>query len=181
VTSEVSLRPFDEGDAESLLGLRLKNRAFLIPFEPQRPTNIYTLSAQRQQIASDQDGFSTGWRFAFGIYLDEALVGRVSLDNIVRGAWQNATLGYFVDHEHNSKGIATEAVRRAVAYGFEEASLHRMQAGVMPRNARSIRVLEKVGFRFEGVSLRYLQINGVWEDHNMYALTLEDWTATSTI
>jgi ribosomal-protein-alanine N-acetyltransferase len=174
----VELRPFEEGDAEALLGLRLKNRSFLIPFEPQRPTNIHTLSAQRQQIASDQDGFSTGRRFAFGIYFDGTLVGRVSLDNVVRGAWQNATLGYFVDHEQNGKGIATEAIRLAVAYGFEEASLHRVQAGVMPRNARSIRVLEKVGFRFEGVSLRYLQINGVWEDHNMYALTLEEWSAT---
>jgi ribosomal-protein-alanine N-acetyltransferase len=110
------------------------------------------------------------------VYFDEALVGRVSLDNVVRGAWQNATLGYFVDQEHNGKGIATEAVRLSAAYAFKEASLHRIQAGVMPRNARSIRVLEKVGFRFEGVSLRYLQINGVWEDHNMYALTLEDWS-----
>lgn len=174
--SGVSLRPFDQNDAEALLGLRIKNRAFLMPFEPQRATNIYTLSAQRHQIAADEDGFSTGRRFAFGIYLGDVLVGRVSLDNVVRGAWQNATLGYFVDHEHNDKGIATEAVRRAVDYAFEEASLHRVQAGVMPRNAPSIRVLEKVGFRFEGMALRYLQINGIWEDHNMYAITLEEWS-----
>lgn len=173
--SAVTLRPFVQSDAEAMLGLRIKNRAFLVPFEPHRTTNVYTLSAQRQQIAADEDGFASGRRFAFGVYLDELLVGRVSLDNVVRGAWQNATLGYFVDHEHNGKGIATEAVKWAVAYGFEEASLHRVQAGVMPRNVRSIRVLEKVGFRFEGVSLKYLQINGVWEDHNMYALTVEDW------
>ena len=175
MTKGVSLRPFTQSDAEALLGLRLKNRAFLTPFEPQRPTNIYTLSAQRQQIASDEEGFSNGRRFAFGIYLGDALVGRVSLDNVVRGAWQNATLGYFVDHEHNGKGIATSAVSSAVGYGFEEAGLHRVQAGVMPRNVRSIRVLEKVGFRFEGTSLRYLQINGTWEDHNMYAITSEEW------
>lgn len=178
MTSGVTLRPFDQADAEALLGLRVKNRSFLVPFEPQRPTNIYTLSAQRQQIAADEDGFATGRRFAFGVYLEDLLVGRVSLDNVVRGAWQNATLGYFVDHEHNGKGIATDAVGRAVTYGFDEASLHRIQAGVMPRNARSIRVLEKTGFRFEGVSLRYLQINGVWEDHNMYAITVEEWAAT---
>ena len=172
----VELRPFEEGDAEALLGLRLKNRTFLLPFEPQRPTNIYTLSAQRQQIASDRDGFLTGRRFAFGIYSDDALVGRISLDNIVRGAWQNATLGYFVDHEHNGRGIATEAVKRSLGYAFGDGSLHRVQAGVMPRNGRSIRVLEKSGFRFEGLSLRYLQINGVWEDHNMYAITVEEWS-----
>ena len=180
MTSAVTLRAFDQNDAEALLGLRVKNRSFLIPFEPQRPTNIYTLSAQRQQIAADEDGFATGRRFAFGVYFEDLLVGRVSLDNVVRGAWQNATLGYFVDHAHNGKGIATEAVRRAVAYAFDEASLHRIQAGVMPRNVRSIRVLEKAGFRFEGVSLKYLQINGVWEDHNMYAVTVEEWSSNPT-
>ena len=175
MTPPISIRAFEQKDAEALLGLRIKNRAFLTPFEPQRPTNVYTLSAQRQLIAADEDGFSSGKRYAFGVYLDDLLVGRVSLDNVVRGAWQNATLGYFVDHEHNGRGIATEAVRRVNNYGFSEASLHRVQAGVMPRNVRSIRVLEKVGFRFEGVSLRYLQINGTWEDHNMYAVTVEEW------
>lgn len=175
MTEQVSLRPFTRDDAEALLGLRIKNRSFLIPFEPERGVNIYTLSAQRRQVAGDEEGFETGRRFAFGIYVGDLLVGRVSLDNVVRGAWQNATLGYFVDREHNGRGIATEAVRAAVSYAFEEAGLHRVQAGVMPRNVRSIRVLEKVGFRLEGMSLRYLQINGAWEDHNIYAITAEEW------
>lgn len=160
-----------------MLGLRVKNRAFLTPFEPYRPESAYTLSGQRQQIAADQEGFSTDKRFAFGIYLGGELVGRVSLDNVVRGSWQNATIGYFVDQELNGHGIGTEAVRATVAYGFEEGRLHRIQAGVMPRNTASIRVLEKVGFRHEGVALRYLQINRVWEDHNMYAITVEEWPA----
>ena len=175
MTDTVTLRPFEPEDAETLLGLRLKNRAFLAPFEPKRPTNIFTLTAQRDQIASDQDGFFSGRRYAFAVIFNDKVVGRVSLDNVVRGAWQNATLGYFVDQENNGKGIATAAVRSAVSYGFGTAGLHRVQAGVMPRNIASIRVLEKAGFRFEGVSLRYLQINGVWEDHNMYAVTSDEW------
>ena len=180
MTESVSIRPFGLDDAEALLGLRIKNRSFLIPFEPQREVNIYTLTAQRRQIESDEEGFETGRRYAFGIYLGDLMVGRVSLDNVIRGAWQNATLGYFVDQEHNGRGIATEAVRAAVAWGFDEAHLHRVQAGVMPRNVRSIRVLEKVGFRLEGISPRYLQINGVWEDHKLYAITVEEWpTSTS--
>ena len=162
-----------------MLGLRVKNRAFLTPFEPYRPEIAYTLSGQRQQIAADQDGSTNDKRFAFGIYLGGELVGRVSLDNVVRGAWQNATVGYFVDQERNGHGIGTEAVRAAVAYGFEKARLHRVQAGVMPRNKASIRVLEKVGFRHEGVSLRYLYINRVWEDHNMYAITSEEWPSST--
>ena len=175
MTLPVSLKPLEMSDAETLLGLRIKNRAFLTPFEPYRPESAYTLSGQRRQIATDQEGFDAGTRYAFGIYLGGELVGRVALDNVVRGAWQNATIGYFVDQERNGHGIGTDAVRAAVDYGFREAGLHRVQAGVMPRNVASIRVLEKVGFRLEGVSVRYLQINRVWEDHNMYAITSEEW------
>ena len=177
MTLPVTLRPLTLEEAETLLGLRVKNRAFLTPFEPYRPESAYTLSGQRQQIAADQDGFANDKRFAFGIYLGGELVGRVSLDNVVRGAWQNATIGYFVDQERNGHGIGTQAVHAAVDYGFSEGRLHRIQAGVMPRNRASIRVLEKVGFRLEGVSLRYLKINQVWEDHNMYAITSEEWPA----
>jgi len=175
LTLPVTIRPLTLDEAEIMLGLRVKNRSFLTPFEPYRPERSYTLSDQRRQIAADQDGFAADKRFAFGIYLDGELVGRVSLDNVVRGAWQNATIGYFVDRERNGHGIGTEAVRAAVAYGFAEGRLHRIQAGVMPRNRASIRVLEKVGFRLEGVARRYLQINHVWEDHNMYAITAEEW------
>ena len=176
----VTLRPLELDEAEALLGLRIKNRAFLTPFEPYRPEVAYTLSGQRQQITADQEGHAAGKRYAFGIYLGQELVGRVSLDNVVRGAWQNATIGYFVDQERNGHGIGTEAVRGAVDFAFTEAGLHRVQAGVMPRNVASIRVLEKVGFRLEGIAVRYLQINRVWEDHNMYAVTLEEWPASPT-
>jgi ribosomal-protein-alanine N-acetyltransferase len=94
---------------------------------------------------------------------------------VVLGAWHNATIGYFIDETHNGRGLATSAVRLVCKFGFEGAGLHRIQAGVMPRNASSARVLEKVGFRREGLAKRYLFIAGVWEDHDIYALTTEDW------
>jgi [ribosomal protein S5]-alanine N-acetyltransferase len=103
------------------------------------------------------------------------LIGRVALDNIVLGAWHNATIGYYVDRELNGRGLATRAVLLVVRFGFEQAGLHRIQAGVMPRNAPSARVLSKLGFRHEGRAKHYLYINGVWEDHDIYALTIEDW------
>ncbi len=123
------------------------------------------------QAASDQG-------YAFGIFLNhsEELVGRVALSNLVRGAWHNATLGYFVGEAHNGKGYATEAVGLTLRYAFETANLHRVQAGVIPRNVGSIKVLERSGFRFEGLALKYLNINGVWEDHRIYAVTLEEWS-----
>jgi ribosomal-protein-alanine N-acetyltransferase len=171
------LRALEPSDAEELLGLRLKNRAWLQAFEPIRPERLWTLSEQRRELELEAELRREDRRYVHGIRLsgDGRLIGRVSLDNIVRGAWQNATIGYFVDQEHNGRGIATQAVRDAVRFGFKDIGLHRVQAGVMPRNVASIRVVEKAGFRFEGLSPRYLQINGVWEDHNMYAITIEDW------
>lgn len=116
-------------------------------------------------------------RYAFGVFLKESdeLIGRVALSNVSRGAWQNATLGYYIDEAHNGHGYATEAVRLALQFAFGPAGLHRVQAAVLPRNVASRRVLEKAGFSREGRSTKYLQINGVWEDHETFAITLEDW------
>ena len=105
----------------------------------------------------------------------DELIGRVALSNVSRGAWQNATLGYYIDEAHTGRGYATEAVRLALEFAFGSARLHRVQAAVLPRNIASRRVLEKAGFCREGRSTKYLQINGVWEDHEMFAITLEDW------
>ncbi len=107
----------------------------------------------------------------------DRLIGRVALANVVLGSWRNATLGYWIDQASNSRGHATEAVLLALAFAFDDLSLHRVQPAVMPRNTRSIRVVEKCGFRDEGLALRYLQINGVWEDHRIFAMTAEDWRA----
>jgi [ribosomal protein S5]-alanine N-acetyltransferase len=99
----------------------------------------------------------------------------VALSNVSRGGWQNATLGYYVDERHNGCGYATQAVRLILDFAFGRARLHRVQAAVLPRNVASQRVLQKSGFSREGRSTKYLQINGVWEDHDVYAITAEDW------
>ncbi len=170
------LRPLTANDAEALLGLRVKNRDFLNLFEPVKPVRYLTLSEQRRELEYGEEMRREDRRYVFGVHLTEGdvLVGRISVDNVVRGAWQNATIGYFIDRENNGRGLGTEAVTAAIRFAFEEAQLHRLQAGVMPRNVASIRVLEKSGFRFEGMAARYLNINGVWEDHKLYAVTVED-------
>ncbi|MDX6512499.1 MAG: [ribosomal protein S5]-alanine N-acetyltransferase, partial [Gaiellaceae bacterium] len=103
------------------------------------------------------------------------LVGFVHLSGLARGPAQTAFLGYWIAQAANGRGYATEGVRLVVGYAFDRLRLHRVQAGVMPRNAGSLRVLEKVGFRREGLALRYLQINDVWEDHVILAVTAEEW------
>ncbi len=163
-------------DAEAFEQLLVANREFLRPFEPERPDWFFTLSGIRGELERARADRDADALHAFGIWerATGTLVGRVALANIVRGAWQNATLGYFVGRAWGGRGYATEAVRQVLDFAFGPGQLHRVQAAVMPRNTPSIRVLEKNGFRYEGRAERYLQINGEWEDHAIYAITAEE-------
>jgi ribosomal-protein-alanine N-acetyltransferase len=173
-----AIRPTHPQDARDQLALRRTNRDHTARWDPLRDESFYTEAGQRLELDLDQRAWSSGTAYAFAVLdLDdgERLIGRVALANIVRGPWQNATLGYWIDARANGRGHATRAVVLALRFAFEHAGLHRVQPAIIPRNARSVRVAEKAGFRLEGRALRYLRINGVWEDHDIYALTLEDW------
>lgn len=163
-------------DAAELLDLIVRNREFLDPWDPVRPPSWFTLASVQADLARANADRRADRGYVFGIRERDtgALVGRIALSNVVRGAWQNATVGYFVGREHNGRGYATAAVAEALRFAFGPAGLHRVQAAIMPRNVRSIRVVEKNGFRFEGLARRYLQIAGAWEDHNVYAITAEE-------
>jgi [ribosomal protein S5]-alanine N-acetyltransferase len=175
-----AIRPTAPEDVDEQLRLRRVNRDHTGPWDPLRDESFYTVAGQRLELDLDQRAWAAGTAFAFAVLaMDEGdrIVGRVALANVVRGPWQNATLGYWVDHRVSGRGHASRAVRLALAYAFEHVGLHRVQPAIIPRNAASRRVAEKVGFRHEGRALRYLKINGVWEDHDIYALTAEDWEA----
>ena len=176
-----AIRPTEPADARVQLALRISNRDHTGPWDPVRDESFYTEAGQRLELDLDQRSWSAGTAYAFAILDTERdrLIGRVALSNVVRGPWQNATLGYWVDKDALGRGHATRAVRLALCFGFEHAGLHRIQPAIIPRNTRSVRVAEKVGFRLEGRALRYLKINGVWEDHDVYALTAEDWERMS--
>ena len=176
----VSIRPFEAADAEALYEIRQGNRDFFSPYEPASAFVAQSLEEQVARLAAERVEWDEDKGYPFGIFAGGTLVGRIALSHVSRGGWQNAVLGYYVDRQQNGNGYATQAARLAIRFGFEHAELHRLQAGVMPRNARSIRVLEKAGFRYEGTSPRYLEINGVWEDHMMFAITREEWTGDAT-
>jgi ribosomal-protein-alanine N-acetyltransferase len=101
----------------------------------------------------------------------EPLVGRVAFSAVVRGSFQNAYLGYWIDQDSQGRGLMTEALDLALGFAFGPLGLHRVQAAVMPSNEASQRVLEKCGFRREGLALRYLCLAGKWEDHAIFAIT----------
>ena len=99
------------------------------------------------------------------------VVGRIALTNVVRGAFQNAYLGYWIAKDHTRGGYATEAVGLLMDFAFRRLELHRVQAAVRPDNRASRRVLEKAGFREEGLARSYLRVGGEWRDHVLYART----------
>jgi len=173
----VTIRAFTLDDVAELLELRERTRDFNTPYEPRRSEGFFTSAGQRAEIIRDREEWMADRMYAFAI-IERAtgrLRGRVGLANIVRGAWDNATLGYFVDQEVNGRGYATEAVHLALRFAFGPARLHRVQAAVMPHNERSARVLRKNGFRLEGHAPRYLRLAGGWRDHDLYAITAEEF------
>ena len=177
-TTTTSIRELRPSDAEELLELRLRNREFFAPWEPVPAPGHFTLAGQRLEIEHCARDARDGRAYTFGIFdASNALVGRVALTSVVRMSWCNANLGYYVGREHNGRGHATDAVRLALTFAFRDAGLHRVQAGVMPANGASLRVVEKAGLRREGYAPRYLRIAGRWEDHVLFAVTAEEWSS----
>jgi [ribosomal protein S5]-alanine N-acetyltransferase len=176
-SDRIYIRRLELDDLNTLLDLRIRNREFFQPLEPITPDSHYTLEGHRDILEKVQNNWESSAGYGFGIFLNSSnqLIGRVNLSNVVRGAWESCTMGYFLDEKCNGHGFTTEAVRLAIQFAFGPAELHRVQAAVMPRNVGSIRVLEKVGFLYDGFSEYYLKINGLWEHHNLYSITREHW------
>ncbi|MEC2109980.1 GNAT family protein [Bacillus stercoris] len=172
----IYVRPLEGKDAEENLRLQSENRDFFEQFSMIRADDYYTVEGQRKRITAYQQRLEKDEEYHFGIFTasDDRLIGTVSLFQIIRGALQTAFIGYFLDKAHNGKGIMTEAVRLVVDYAFRELKLHRIEAGVMPRNLGSMRVLEKAGFHKEGIARKNVKINGVWEDHQVLAILNPD-------
>jgi len=167
----IYIRPFLTEDAEALLDLLKKNRNFFEKFSMERSEAYYTMEPQLERIKQYEEDSLTDQAYNFGIFKnDGALIGTINLFQVLRGSLQSAIIGYFLDKNHNGKGYTTEAVKLLVEYAFKELKLHRIEAGVMPHNIGSIRVLEKSGFHKEGIALKNVKINGKWEDHQVLAI-----------
>jgi ribosomal-protein-alanine N-acetyltransferase len=106
---------------------------------------------------------------------DGALLGCMNLNEIVRGSFQNAFLGYWIGAPYARRGYMAEALRLAMRHAFETLGLHRLEANIQPDNAPSAALVQAAGFRHEGHSLRYLQVGGTWADHDRWAITVEEW------
>jgi ribosomal-protein-alanine N-acetyltransferase len=174
-TDRLVLRTIDESFAARVLDFAIRNRSFIAEWNPIVDDIYYTREFQKQRLQIerellDQDRGVRFWLFKRHDRSFERIIGDLAFSNIVRGAFQSCHLGYKMDQAEINKGYITEAIGRAIRFAFEEMKLHRIEANIMPKNARSIRVVEKLGFVDEGVSRKYLKIAGVWEDHIHYVL-----------
>ncbi|MTW86667.1 GNAT family N-acetyltransferase [Virgibacillus dakarensis] len=170
--NHIYLKELVTEDAESLLQLQLDNRTFFEKFSTERDSDFYTIEAQVKRIQAYKENRDQDSDYNFGIFKndDNRLVGTINLFQVTRGSVQAAFIGYFLDQAHNGKGYTTEAVQLLVNYAFATLKLHRIEAGVMPHNIGSIRVLEKSGFHKEGIAKKNVKINGRWEDHQVLAI-----------
>lgn len=170
--ANVYIRPLIPSDAVELLSLEKRNRAFFENYSIAHPENYWTLDAQKELIEKWEQNTKKELEYRFGIFIidEDLLIGTIGLFQVFRGPRESALMGYSLDKEHNGKGYTTEATKLVVDYAFDILNLHRIEAGVMPDNTGSIRVLEKAGFHKEGIALKNVKINGSWEDHQMLAI-----------
>ena len=175
----IVLRPLVVTDFAQWQGVRRRSHDWLTKWEPRRPPGMPDVTDSRSAFAArcrarDRER-QLGTGFGFGIFVDGDFAGEININGVQRGPFQSAYVGYWIDEAAAGHGYVPEAVVVLCRYAFEELGLHRLQIAIIPRNAASRRVVEKLDVRDEGTAVRYLEINGVWEDHIRYAVTAEEW------
>jgi [ribosomal protein S5]-alanine N-acetyltransferase len=185
VGPRVVLRTLVPDDFTAWSDVRRRSRPWLEPWEPlPEPGTIDPATdraAFRARCGSWDRQRQLDAAYGFGIFLvDGTLVGELSLGSVQRAAFQSAFVGYWIDHAYAGHGLVPEAMALILRFAFDDLGLHRVEAAIVPRNAASVRVAQKLGLREEGLAERFLQIAGVWEDHVRYAITAEEWEVRRT-
>ena len=168
----IRLRPPRMADYGAWSALREASQGFLQPWEPTWPSDDLTRTAFRRRLALYQRDQDLGQGHAFFVFRrgDGALVGGVTLRNVLRGVAQTGTLGYWVGERFARQGYTLEAVQTITRFAFGRLGLHRLEAACCPENDASRRLLLKAGFELEGRAREYLKINGRWRDHLLFGL-----------
>jgi ribosomal-protein-alanine N-acetyltransferase len=173
----VGLRPLRLRDAAIWRDVRIRNAEWLRPWEPSNPETPLFRSGVGPYLGMVQtmrrearQGLALPWVVTY----DGEFAGQLTIGAIVWGSARSAQIGYWVDKTVAGRGVMPTAVALAVDHSFRNVGLHRVEANIRPENTASRRVVEKLGFREEGVRQRHLHIDGAWRDHICYALTIED-------
>ena len=172
----VALRSPQMSDWGEWAALREASRDFLTPWEPTWPADDLTRASFRRRIRRYSEDQRNDLAYAYFIFRkdDDAVLGGLTLANIRRGCAQAASLGYWIGAAYARQGYMTAAVNAIVPFAFGTLKLHRIEAACIPANVASVRLLEKTGFRREGFARQYLCINGIWQDHLLFARLKDD-------
>jgi ribosomal-protein-alanine N-acetyltransferase len=172
----VTLRRPQIGDYEEWADLRACSRHFLAPWEPAWALDELSRAAYRRRLRRYSREVREGCAAPFFVFRheDDALVGGCNLNNIRRGVLQACSIGYWVGEPFRRRGYTLAAARAAVRFAFDTLDLHRVEAACIPSNEASRALLEKLGFRREGMARAYLKINGTWRDHILFALVEDE-------
>jgi len=173
----IYIRAPERRDWEQWVEVRSRNKRFLKPWSPAASLSNLTREGYNRRLAVYEDDWDDDRGYAFFVFRQDngALIGGVTLNNIIRGAGQMATLGYWLDEAETKQGFMTEAALLACQFGFSALRLHRIQAGTLPENAASQKVLRNCGFKPEGVARKYILIANEWRDHQMFSLLSDEF------
>ncbi|MDP5220514.1 GNAT family protein [Ruegeria sp. 2205SS24-7] len=175
-TERLSLRPPVHSDFREWAALRQSSRDFLVPWEPSWAPDHLSRKAFTNRVYWAQRSVAGGTAVPLFLFRrsDDRLIGAITLDNIRRGPAQAGTLGYWTGEAHARQGYMREAIGAVVHYAFARLDLSRIEAACLPGNEASRGLLERSGFKYEGVAQSYLQINGRWRTHVLYACLRSD-------
>lgn len=175
-TDRLILRRLKVEESNQLLDYMQRNKSFLQEWEPLRDENYYLKEAIKTTIENENKSFENKTSLCLYIFNkdEDKIIGNVSLTNIVYDVFQSCYLGYKLDEAEINQGKITEALKKLIEIAFEEYKLHRIEANIIPKNIRSLKVIKKLGFIEEGLSKKYLKINGNWEDHFHFVLLNEE-------
>ncbi len=172
---DVTVRPLVHGDARAWKAARRSNADWLRPWDAtvppggdERPSTFRALVRRLDRLAR------AGVCMPFAIDVDGQFAGQVTVNNIVRGSAQFASVGYWLDRAYAGRGVMPLAVAMVIDHCFASAGLHRIEVAIRPENSNSLRVVEKLDLPEIGYAPRYLHIDGDWRDHRLYAVTVEE-------
>ena len=169
-----------ESDYQAWMEVRNRCRDWLVPWEPRSkgaPLPAEDKSSFQARCSMRERERQLGSGFGVGIFYDGRFAGEVTLSSIQRGPFQNGAIGYWIDKDVAGLGLIPEAVVVVLQFAFETLRLHRVEVAIIPRNASSRRVAQKLELRDEGTAIGFLEINGEWEDHVRYAMISDEWAA----
>ncbi|GAA3630461.1 GNAT family protein [Kineosporia mesophila] len=170
----ITLRPLRRRDAKSWNAVRSANAEWLAPWEATHPEGAGRPLTFGAMVRSFDREARAGRMIPLAVQLHDRLVGQVSVSGIVWGSLRSGQIGYWVDRSVAGQGITPTAVAMMVDHCIFGLGMHRLEVNIRPENAASLRVVEKLGFRSEGIRRRYLHIDGAWRDHATFAVTADD-------